>query len=133
VEKKEKEGSMEDSHGDGNASIMIKAMYTYINNEEVAEEFCKAVISLTSYPYPTGSSPFSHRKSKRLLISAGVNELLVKILITYESSHEKDSEGEEIASSVLEVACRAIVQFTHLDKDSIEGEESGSYLGMRCN
>ena len=109
-------------------SILMKAMNANLNNSDIAEEFCGAVHALITcdldQEYTSSSDVTSTATStatgtgtillvqlnKELLISSGVNELLVKILLVHENIGLSAVDDEVVFSPVLEGALSAIAQ-----------------------
>lgn len=97
-----------------NALAFMKAMLSHIGNEDVAEEFGKAICSLTASPSKKsqcsesiGDDSFIRQRNKQLLVAAGAIELLVRVLIAHEGP---DCEGEMSTSPAVSSVCTAIGQ-----------------------
>ena len=123
-----------------NAAVLLKAMQSNIQNEDVAEEFSNVIYTLIKSNISANFKEkekekeienkneneyvkneknneknseillFIKQRNKQLLLLAGVGEMLVKILIVHESASSDDSNS----SPVIERACHALSQVSYI-------------------
>ena len=119
-------------------SILMKAMNSNLNNSDIAEEFCETInalimtpsdqklinsstatstATLTSTSSATLTSSLTTipvQSNRHLLISAGINELLIKILLAHENNglvmNGSETEDGITTCPILENAFLAISQ-----------------------